>query len=153
MPLTWNLKEWLKTNRGLTNANEIRDIIHHRTRHSISLRTVQGYLNKKPKALNIKYIQAICDAFRCKLSDFCTAQPSSTPSANLRNDLQPQRLLQPCAIARHETLFSFIARIQLATIEEALSLSNTYDQAARRLNLEPAAEGVPQNAAGPCSGR
>jgi len=136
MPSNWSLKEWLKTNRGLTNAKEIRDIIHHRTQQSISLRTVQCYLKKKPKALNIKYIQAICDAFRCKLSDFCTAQPSSSPPVNLGNNLQPQRLLQPCAIASHETLYSFIARIQLAAIEEAVSLSNTYDQAARRLGYQ-----------------
>ena len=136
MPSTWNLKEWLRTNRGLTDAKEIRDIIHQRTRQSISLQTVNRYLNQKPKALNINTIQAICDAFRCKLSDFCTAQPSSTPPVNLGNDLQPQRLLQPCAIASHETLYSFIARVQLAAIEEAVSISNTYAQAARRLGYQ-----------------
>lgn len=136
MASTWILKQWLNTHRGLKDAKEIRDIIYRRTRQRLSLKTVQHLLNKKPKTLNIKTIEAICDAFRCRLGDFCTAQPSSTPPVNLALDLKPQRLLQPCAIAGHETLYSFIARVQLAAIEEAVSISNTYEQAARRLGYQ-----------------
>ena len=133
MPLTWNLKQWLRTNRGLKNAKEIRVIIYHRTRHNISLKTVQNFLKNKPKTLHAKTLQAICDAFRCKLNDFCRVTPSSSPPTHLVNDLHLQPLLEPCTIASHETLFSFIARLQLAAIQEAASISDNYAQAAHRL--------------------
>jgi DNA-binding Xre family transcriptional regulator len=133
MATTWILKQWLTTNRGLKDAKEIRDIIRQRTHKDISLRTIQSLLNNKPKALHINTLQAICSAFRCKLSDFCIVKPSSRLSLILVSDLKLQTLLQPCAIASHETLYSFVARVQLAAVEEALSISDTYAQAARRL--------------------
>ena len=133
MASTWILKQWLKTNRGLKDAKEIRDIIRQRTHTDISLRTIQSLLTNKPKSLHVNTLQAICNAFRCKLDDFCTIKPSSRLSLILASDLKLQTLLQPCAIASHETLCSFIARVQWAAVEEALSISDTYAQAAHRL--------------------
>ena len=133
MASTWILKQWLKTNRRLKDAKEIRDIIYQRTQKDISLRTIQSLLNNKPTAVHLNTLQAICNAFRCKLDDFCTIKPSSRLSLILVSSLKLQPLLQPCAIASHETLYSFVARVQLIAIEEALSISDTYAQAARRL--------------------
>ena len=140
MPALWNLKQWLATNRGLlftTNrrqtAQEISDIVHRRTRHRIKTRTLRNLLERQPKTFDSRILQPICDAFQCKLNDFFTITPSSAPPANLLSHLCLQPRIKPCAIAGNESLRSFIARVQLAAIEEAVSISHTYAQAARRL--------------------
>lgn len=140
MPAAWNLKQWLATNCGLlltTNrlqtAQEISDIVHRRTGYRIKTGTVRNLLERQPKTFDSRILQAICDAFRCKLDDFFTITPSPDPPTNLLNRLYLQPRIKPCAIAGNESLRSFIARVQLAAIEEAVSISHTYTQAACRL--------------------
>ena len=141
MPAAWNLKQWLATRCGLvltTNrrqtAQEISDIVHRRTGYKIKTGTVHNLLEKQPKTFDSRILQPICDAFRCNLDDFFTITPSpDLPPANLLNDLYLQPRIIPCAVAGNECLRSFIARVQLAAIEEAVSISHTYAQAARRL--------------------
>ena len=140
MPAAWNLKQWLATNCGLlltTNrrqtAQEISDIVHRRTGYKIKTRTVHNLLERQPKTFDSRILQPICDAFQCNLDDFFTITPSPDPPANLRSHLYLQPRIKPCAIAGNESLRSFIARVQLAAIEEAVSVSHTYAQAARRL--------------------
>ena len=77
MPLTWKLKQWLRTKRSLKNANDIRDLIEHRTGYKVSLRRITSLLNGQPKTLDIELFQAICNAFQCELINFCDVTPSS----------------------------------------------------------------------------
>jgi transcriptional regulator with GAF, ATPase, and Fis domain len=87
MPLSWTLKQWLTANRGLqlrtsrahSNAKKIQNIIQHRTGYKIPLTTVHTLLEKQPKTLDSKILQAICDTFQCELNDFCAVSPAPSP--------------------------------------------------------------------------
>ena len=136
MPLTWTLKQWLRTHHGLTNPKDIQDIIQNQTQHKIPLRSIQSLLKKQPKTLDTEILQTICDVFRCNLSHFCAVKPSPIPPM-VRTDVNIQHLLQPCAIAPNETLRSFIARVQMAAISQALLLSSdNFSQACWLLGSE-----------------
>ena len=152
MPLTWTLKQWLQTNRGLTfttdrapkNAKALQEIIRHRTGNKIAVRTLHNLLENQPKTFGYRHLQVICDAFQCRLNDFCDLTPSSadlTPSsadltsssAENRRTVNTQHQLQPCAIAGNESLRSFIIRVQLAAINEAVLMTDNLRHAARLL--------------------
>ena len=140
MPLTWTLKQWLQTNRGLhfttnrplTDLKELREIIKQRTGNKIPLITLHKLLETQPKTLDYRILQIICDAFQCELKYFCAITPSP-PAAEKRRHVNIQRLLQPCAIASNESLRSFITRVRLTAISEALRMTNNFSQAARLL--------------------
>jgi hypothetical protein len=140
MPLTWTLKQWLQTNRGLhfttnrplTDLKEFRDIIKQRTGNKIPLITLHKLLDTQPKTLDYRILQVICDAFQCELKHFCAITPSP-PAAEKRRDVNIHHLLQPCAIAANESLRSFITRVRLAAISEAVMMTNNFSQAARLL--------------------
>ena len=134
MPLTWTLKEWLRTHHGLTNPKDIQDIIQNQTHQRIRLQSIQSLLKKEPKTLDTEILQTICDVFRCHLSRFCAVKPSAIPPM-VRTDINIQ--LQPCAIAANETLRSFIARVQMAAISQALLMScDNFSEACRLLGSE-----------------
>src|SRR5215204_4880098 len=118
MPLTWTLKHWLQSKRGLIIATdrplihlkELQEKIKHRTGYKISLSILHNLLEKQPKTLDYRILQSICDTFQCQLKDFCAVKPSSPPAENGNGNGVPiQHLLQPCAIAGNECLRSFIA--------------------------------------------
>jgi len=95
MPLIWKLKQWLRTERSLKNANDIRDLIEHRTGYKVSLRRITSLLNGQPKTLDMELFQAICNAFQCELISFCDVTPSSgIPPKRLGNI---DDLIKPCA--------------------------------------------------------
>jgi transcriptional regulator of acetoin/glycerol metabolism len=134
MPLTWTLKQWLRTHHGLTNPRDIQEIIHNQTQHKIPLRCIQSLLKKQPKTLDTEILQTICDVFRCHLSHFCAVKPSAIPPI-VRTDINIH--LQPCAIAAKETLPAFIARVQIAAISQALLMSgDNFSHACRLLGSE-----------------
>lgn len=138
MPLTWTLKQWLQTNRGLNfttncapkNAKTLQEIIRHRTGNKIAVRTLHNLLENQPKTFGYRHLQVICDAFHCQLKDFCDLTPSS--AENCRN-VNTQHQLQPCAIAGNESLRSFIFRVQLAALNEAVLMTDNFSDAARLL--------------------
>jgi DNA-binding protein Fis len=141
MPLTWTLKQWLQTNRGLhfrtdrplTDLKEFQEIIKQRTGNKISLLTLHKLLETQPKTLDYRILQLICDAYQCELKHFC-AITASPPAPQKRRDVSIQHLLQPCAIAANESLRSFITRVRLAAISEAVIMTNNnFSQAARLL--------------------
>lgn len=143
MPITWNLKQWLRTKHGLKNAKDIRDLIEHRTGLKVPLRRVRTLLNGQPKSLDIEVTQAICTAFKCELKTFCDVTPHSglhkTPHSGLnKTPVKIHALLQPCAIAPHESLRWFILRVQVAAITKAESMTDNFTQAARLLGTHPA---------------
>lgn len=140
MPLTWTLKQWLQTNRGLhftterplTDLKEFQEIIKQRTGNKICLLTLNKLLETQPKTLDYRILQIICDAFQCKLKHFCAITPSP-PAAEERRDVNVHHQLHPCGIAENESLRSFIARVRLAAITEAVAMTNNSSQAARLL--------------------
>lgn len=145
MPLSWTLKQWLQTNRGLIittdrplrHLKEIQEKIKHRTGTKLSLRLLHSLLEKQPKTLEYRILQLICDAYQCQLKDFCAVKPSCSPAEN-GEGVTIQHLLQPCAIAGNECLRSFIARVQVAAIAQALSVTDNLNQAARLLGANRA---------------
>lgn len=136
MPLTWTLKQWLQTNRGLTfstdrplrHLNNLQETIKQRTGNKIPLSKLHNLLEKQPKTLDCRILQIICDAFQCELKHFCTMTPTENPIR-----INFQHLLQPCAIAGNESLGSFIKRVQLAAISQALLMTDDFRGAARLL--------------------
>lgn len=142
MPITWNLKQWLRTKHGLKNAKDIRDLIEHRTGLKVPLRRVRTLLNGQPKTLDIELTQAICNAFKCELKTFCDVTPHSglhTRHSGLhKTPVKIHPSLQPCAIAPHESLRSFILRVQVAAITKAESMTKNLTQAARLLGTNRA---------------
>jgi hypothetical protein len=131
MPLTWKLKQWLRTKRSLKNANDIRDLIEHRTGYKVSLERITSLLNGQPKTLDIELFEAICNAFQCELINFCDVTPSSAIPP--KRPLNINDLIQPCAIAPEESLRSFINRVQVAALTKAESMTTNICQAARLL--------------------
>ena|SRR5215213_10166575 len=136
MPLTWTLKQWLQTNRAvafssdrpLRHLKEMQETIRRGTGNKIPLSKLHNLLEKPPKTLDCRIVQIICDAFQFELKDFCTITP-----AEKRTLINFQHLLQPCAIAGNESLHSFIIRVQLAAISQALSMTGNMSKAARLL--------------------
>jgi len=118
---------------------ELQEKIKHRTGNKISLSILHNLLEKQPKTLDYRILQSICDTFQCQLKDFCAVKPSSPPAENGNGNGVPiQHLLQPCAIAGNECLRSFIARVQVAAIDQAVSVTDNLNQAARLLGANRA---------------
>jgi hypothetical protein len=93
------------------------------------IRTIKMEGNHSRAALRLGYERTAFIRLRSRL------QNADLQLQSLENrDLQLHARLQPCAIASHETLYSFVARVKLAAIEEAISITHTYGQAARRLD-------------------
>lgn len=78
--MKWTLREFL-AERGFTRATDISRTIFERTGYSLCVQAVCDLLNEPPKMLRIETMQAICDAFYCRLSDFCEV----IPQASVRN--------------------------------------------------------------------
>ena len=95
MPLTWTLKQWLQTNRGLIittdrplrHLKELQEKIRQRTGNKISLRILHNLLEKQPKTLDYRILQLICDAFQCQLKDFCAVREIKILPASARNEM------------------------------------------------------------------
>jgi len=77
MPATWKLRDLLKE-RGGNHASEIRRIVLEQTGYQLSVQAVCNLLSRQPKMIRIETIQAICDSFYIRLSDFLEVLPSAT---------------------------------------------------------------------------
>jgi putative transcriptional regulator len=80
MSTTWKLQEWLKSKRGVTRPTDISKIILKTTGFKISNQAISDLFNTQPKILRLETIQAICDTFNCRLTDFCVITPDELPS-------------------------------------------------------------------------
>jgi DNA-binding Xre family transcriptional regulator len=76
MPATWKLRDLLKE-RGGKHASEIRRIVFEQTGYQLSVQAVCNLLSRQPKMIRIETIQAICDSFYIRLSDFLEVLPSA----------------------------------------------------------------------------
>ena len=80
MPATWKLREVLKE-RGANHAAEISRIVLEQTGYQLSTQAVCDLLNRQPKMIRLETIQALCDAFYIRLSDFLEVLPSAAQRA------------------------------------------------------------------------
>ena len=86
MKMTWRLREFL-AERGFRRASEISRIIAERTGYKLSTQAVCDLLNSPPKMLRVETIQAICDAFYCRLADFCDVLPHASSREPMRKEV------------------------------------------------------------------
>src|SRR2546423_8420621 len=76
MPTSWKLRELLKE-RGVKSASEISRSVRDQTGYQLSIQAVCDLLNAQPKMIRLETIQAICDSFYIRLSDFLEILPSA----------------------------------------------------------------------------
>jgi len=76
MPANWKLRDLLKE-RGGNNASEISRIVLEQTGYQLSTQAVCDLLKRQPKMIRLETIQAICDSFYIRLSDFLEVLPSA----------------------------------------------------------------------------
>ena len=76
MPTNWKLRDLLKE-RGGNNASEISRIVLEQTGYQLSTQAVCDLLKRQPKMIRLETIQAICDSFYIRLSDFLEVLPSA----------------------------------------------------------------------------
>jgi putative transcriptional regulator len=80
MPINWKLRELLKE-RGDNSAAKIRKIVLEQTGYQLSTQAVCDLLKRQPKMIRLETIQALCDAFYIRLSDFLEVLPSAAQRA------------------------------------------------------------------------
>lgn len=86
MPIQWDLRQWLATERGITRASEVSELILLRTGYKISKQAICDLLNETPKMIRLETTQALCDAFYCQLGDFCKVMPVMTHKSSRQTD-------------------------------------------------------------------
>jgi len=79
MPSNWKLRELLKE-RGGKSAAKISKIVLEQTGYQLSTQAVCDLL-RQPKMIRLETIQALCDAFYIRLSDFLEVFPSAAQKA------------------------------------------------------------------------
>jgi DNA-binding Xre family transcriptional regulator len=77
MPIVWNLKKWLATERDIYRPSELQAVLAEKAGIQLSLQAVSSLINGTPGALRLQTIQALCNALDCKLSDFCEVLPDT----------------------------------------------------------------------------
>jgi len=76
MPINWKLRNLLKE-RGGNKATEISRIVLEQAGYELSTQAVCDLLKRQPKMIRLETIQAICDSFYIRLSDFLEVLPSA----------------------------------------------------------------------------
>jgi DNA-binding Xre family transcriptional regulator len=75
----WKLKQHLATKHQLYQLTDIRRVIEERTGVRWSVETISQLVNKRPRSLRVQTMQTLCDAFSCRLDDFCEILPDARP--------------------------------------------------------------------------
>src|SRR5579883_1462994 len=75
MPVRWNLKQWLASNRQIYRPADLQALLEEKGGVQLSWQAVSALLNNEPGALRLSTIQALCNALNCNLSDFCDVLP------------------------------------------------------------------------------
>lgn len=79
MSLVWKLKRTMVLQSDLHRASELQAASVERAGLRLSLTSVSALINKKPEALRVPTMQAICNALNCRLSDFLEIEPDDLP--------------------------------------------------------------------------
>lgn len=129
MPTVWNLQEWLKTERDVTRPTDISKAILKKTGFKISNQAVSDLFATQPKMLRLETIQAICDTFNCRLSDFCVITPHDLTSLDENRRTKTKTTHSEEKVARLRALSSDLEQIKrqlgLISTSEAAQLSNS----------------------------
>ncbi|HLZ58266.1 MAG TPA: helix-turn-helix transcriptional regulator, partial [Ktedonosporobacter sp.] len=80
MPIQWNLRQWLASNRQIYRPSELRSLLEEKAGTQLSWQAISSLLNTVPSALRLSTIQALCNALNCNLSDFFDVLPDQHPS-------------------------------------------------------------------------
>jgi len=89
MPINWKLRDLLKE-RGGNNASEISRIVLDRTGYQLSTQAVCDLL-RQPKMIRLETMQAICNSFYIRLSDFVEVLPSAVQKAKKKRSVETRR--------------------------------------------------------------
>ena len=93
MPINWRLRELLKE-RGGSNAAEISRIVLDQADYQLSIQAVCNLLNAQPKMIRLETIQAVCDSFYIRLSDFLEVLPSAAQKSTKKTRRLERQLHQ-----------------------------------------------------------
>ena len=94
MPTTWRLRDLLKE-RGANHASEISRIVLEQTGYQLSIQAVCNLLNAQPKMIRLETIQAICDSFYIRISDFLEVLPSAAQQSKMKTASLERRVRNP----------------------------------------------------------
>jgi len=89
MPINWKLRDLLKE-RGGNNASEISRIVLDQTGYQLSTQAVCDLL-RQPKMIRLETMQAICNSFYIRLSDFVEVLPSAVQKAKKKRNVETRR--------------------------------------------------------------
>jgi len=89
MPINWKLRDLLKE-RGGNNASEISRIVLDQTGYQLSTQAVCDLL-RQPKMIRLETMQAICNSFYIRLSDFVEVLPSAVQKAKKERSVEMRR--------------------------------------------------------------
>src|ERR1051326_1957543 len=89
MPINWKLRDLLKE-RGGNNASEISRIVLDQTGYQLSTQAVCDLL-RQPKMIRLETMQAICNSFYIRLSDFVEVLPSATQKTKKKRSVEARR--------------------------------------------------------------
>lgn len=87
MAVMWNLKKWLAVERDIYKPSELQALLAEKVGVQLSLQAISTLVNKKPSALRLQTIEALCNALDCKLSDFCEVIPDPVNARKPPSDL------------------------------------------------------------------
>ena len=90
MPVNWKLRELLKE-RGGNSAAKISGMVREQTGYQLSTQAVCDLLKRQPKMIRLETIQAICDSFYIRLSDFLEVLPSAAQKAKKNAQILERR--------------------------------------------------------------
>ena len=89
MPANWKLRDLLKE-RGGNNASEISRIVLDQTGYQLSTQAVCDLL-RQPKMIRLETMQAICNSFYIRLSDFVEVLPGAVQKAKKTRSVETRR--------------------------------------------------------------
>jgi hypothetical protein len=89
MPINWTLRDLLKE-RGGNNASEISRIVLDQTGYQLSTQAVCDLL-RQPKMIRLETMQAICNSFYIRLSDFIEVLPGAAQKAKKKRSVETRR--------------------------------------------------------------
>src|SRR6185503_17256154 len=128
MPANWKLRELLRE-RGVKSASEISRVLEEND-YQLSIQAVCNLLNAQPKMIRLETIQAICDSFYIRLSDFLEVLPSAAQNqqrrrAVSRGSYAKQRLTK--VFSKHNVLWLLQPRKRLI-LRRSIQMHESFHQ-------------------------
>lgn len=79
MALDWKFGVWLAAEWNIHTPSQLQAALIERIGVKLSVQALSTLMRKPPKAIRVQTIQAVCDAFGCRLSAFCEITPEWRP--------------------------------------------------------------------------